>query len=278
MQRLARGFGAGAAVAVLLGAIASDAHAQGTGGSGMAATPGTDPGGAAAPANGGAADPGNAPAAPPANGGGAPAANGGKKADSGGPAGFSYGDHRPVLLAGGGGGGVHHGKRMSVPSNVAVATYPGFQMRDDGGSRVFVNLTKSVDVEEHKAAGVVTYLLKGARVVHRNNENALVTVLFNTPVTRAKLTDAPGHKGILLVIDLRGDASPTYKLDTADGATRLIVDFPQGQYLDENGEPLRSAPIAGADANAKPTRGKRSARARRAAAATPPRPSNDSTQ
>ena len=45
-----------------------------------------------------------------------------------------------------------------------------------GGSRVFVQLTHAVPVEEHKAAGEVTYILKGAHVVERNNENALVTI------------------------------------------------------------------------------------------------------
>jgi hypothetical protein len=115
-----------------------------------------------------------------------------------------------------------------------VAILPGFEMRADGGSRLFVEVTKNVDVEERRAARVLTYVLKGTRVVYRNNENALVTVHFNTPVTRARLF--PSGKDLTFTVDLRADATPTWKMiPESDGTAMLQVDFPQGSFLPADG-------------------------------------------
>ena len=199
----------------------------------------------------------------------------GKPAGGGQLSGYSYGSHDSpevqAILAGHNRGGgaparmAHHAVKSKVVAG-SVATYPGFAMRDDGGSRVFVQLTKAVPVEEHRAAGQITYLLKGAHVTERNNENALVTVHFNTPVSRARLRPV-GHD-LALTIELRGAASPTYKMEGADGGSRLVIDFPEGQFLDNDGEPMRTAraqAFAG-DANGKvksPRRGSRHAGAPR---------------
>jgi len=111
-----------------------------------------------------------------------------------------------------------------------VATLPGFEMLPDGGSRVFVEVTRKVDVEERRAARVLTYVLKGARVVYRNNENALVTVHFNTPVTSARLL--PSGRDLLFSVDLRADTAATWKMVAdSDGSAVLQVDFPKGSFL-----------------------------------------------
>lgn len=111
-----------------------------------------------------------------------------------------------------------------------IATLPGFEMEADGSSRCFVQLTALVPVEEKKAAGSVTYVLKGAHVNLRNNENALVTVHFNTPVTRARLV--PSAQGLSFIIELRANVSPTYKVvGGKDGTSILEVDFPKGSYV-----------------------------------------------
>lgn len=105
-----------------------------------------------------------------------------------------------------------------------VATLPGFEMRPDGGSRVFVQLSQEVQVEERKAAGSVTYILKGTHVAVWNNTNALVTVHFDTPVSRARLV--PHGNDTWLVIDLRAAAAPAWKVTpTADKSAMLSVDF-----------------------------------------------------
>jgi hypothetical protein len=112
-----------------------------------------------------------------------------------------------------------------------VATLPGFEMLPDGGSRLFVEITRKVNVEEKRAARVLTFVLKGTRVVYRNNENALVTVHFNTPVSRARLL--PSGRDLLFSVDLRADATPAWKMvtDEDDGSATLQVDFPKGSFL-----------------------------------------------
>lgn len=122
-------------------------------------------------------------------------------------------------------------KRTTGP----VAMFPGFEQLPDGGTRVFVVLSQQVHVEERKAQGTLTYVLKGAHVQHRNNTNALVTVHFDTPVSRAKLV--PAGADLHLVVELRAAAQPTWKLvDAQDKTSTLQIDFPKGDYL-AGGEP-----------------------------------------
>ena len=230
---------------------------------------------AAAPA---AAPPADAPAAAPAAdapaaANAAPAASGAapEAKSSGGVTGYGYGaragaapppsstPHRPA--------------RMHHHANEVVATLPGFEMLADGGSRLFVQLTKSVDVTQAKAAphagkmhhtkvasaaakgaaklgvphatSLLTITLKGTEIVKRNNENALVTVHFNTPVVRARL--APAGRDLRLVIELRSDVDPqVHVVPAKDGAALLQVDFPGGNYLPA-GAPS-AAPEPGGDA------------------------------
>jgi hypothetical protein len=111
-----------------------------------------------------------------------------------------------------------------------VATLPGFEMLPDGGSRVFVEITKRVDVVERRAPRVITYVLKGARVVYRNNENALVTVHFNTPVSSARLL--PSGRDLVFTVDLRADTAAAWRMIADnDGSATLQVDFPKGSFL-----------------------------------------------
>jgi hypothetical protein len=122
-----------------------------------------------------------------------------------------------------------------------IATLPGFEMQADGSSRCFVQLTAAVPIEEKKAAGSVTYVLKGAHVNVRNNENALVTVHFNTPVTRARLV--PSAQGLSFIIELRAPVAATYKVVAGkDGTSILEVDFPKGSYVTAAAADARQAP------------------------------------
>jgi glucose/arabinose dehydrogenase len=112
-----------------------------------------------------------------------------------------------------------------------IATLPGFEMLPDGGSRLFVELTKTATVTEKRDARTLTYTIRGARVEHRNNENALVTVHFNTPVTRARLLPAGGN--LLFSVDLRAETPATWRLvDATDGGGSVLqIDFPKGVFL-----------------------------------------------
>jgi hypothetical protein len=119
-----------------------------------------------------------------------------------------------------------------VPPGVTgpIATLPGFEMQADGGSKLFVELTQSVPVEEQRSAQRITYLLKGARVLKRNNENALVTVHFNTPVTSARLLPEGGS--LAFIVNLRANVTPTWKMTPAkDNSAILEIVFPKGDFL-----------------------------------------------
>jgi AMIN domain len=110
-----------------------------------------------------------------------------------------------------------------------VATFPGFRLLPSGGSRIYVELTKNVNVDERKTGGALVYTLRGAQVLSRNNKNALITTHFATPVARARLV--PAGLDLELVIDLRKGVEATHQVVAADnGTVRLEIDFPPGDY------------------------------------------------
>lgn len=123
-----------------------------------------------------------------------------------------------------------------------VVNVSGFEQLPDGGSRLFVQLSEKVPVEERKTRGAITYILKGASPRVWNNTNPLVTVHFNTPVSRARLV--PRGKDLWFVVDLRAAAEPAWKLTEtpSPGGAMLTVDFPRGDYLHA---PARSGGGAG---------------------------------
>jgi hypothetical protein len=146
--------------------------------------------------------------------------------------GYSY-DDKPRRAA-----GAPAKARAVRKHNGPVVNLPGFEQTPDGGSRVFVSLTSTVAVEEHKAQGAVTYILKGAGVRVWNITNALVTVHFNTPVSKARLV--PHGKDAHLVIEMRAASSPTWKMtEGQDKSAVLQVDFPKGDFApaDRGGGP-----------------------------------------
>jgi hypothetical protein len=99
----------------------------------------------------------------------------------------------------------------------------------DGRSRIYVELTRSVNVTERHAEAMLVYVLRNARVPVRNNRNALITTHFPTPVARARLLGAGAD--VELLIDLRKSVSATYKVVPGEnGGARLEVDFPAGDY------------------------------------------------
>lgn len=247
MSRLA----ARGVVVVSLVLASSVAFAQGNAPAGSA--PAAPAGGAAAPA---------APAdAPPA--GDAPKADAPKK-PSVPAAGYAFSD-KPAP-------GRHARAKGVKHAAGPVATFPGFEQLPDGGTRVFVMLSTPVQVEERKAQGTVTYVLKGAHVEHHNNTNALVTVHFNTPVARARLVPA-GHD-LQLVVDLRANAQPTWKMTEAQDKTAMLaVEFPKGDYLAGTSEEANDAEAAKPDrrpASPKSGKGPKGGKAPSAPDASPP--------
>ncbi len=119
--------------------------------------------------------------------------------------------------------------RRGPRADAAIATFPGFRVLPGGASRIYVELTKGVTVDERRAQGMLVYVLHDARVLVRNNRNALLTTHFNTPVGRARLVTS--GRDLELVIDLRAAANATQKVVAGEGGSaRLEVDFPAGDY------------------------------------------------
>jgi len=119
-------------------------------------------------------------------------------------------------------------KAHAAPKGL-IAMHPGFSQKEDGATRVYVDLSATAQVEEKRGAKQLTYVIKNARVPVRNNTRALETAHFNTPVLRAKLIQK--GRDVWLVVDLRAEATATWKVDAAGEGARLAIDFPSGNYL-----------------------------------------------
>jgi hypothetical protein len=235
---------------VLVAAIATTAHAQSQAGAPEPAQP------SSAVSTLPAATP------PPSSDGAAPAAAAAPVRPA---TGYGYGDSTPRARP------ARKATRRRATGAV-VATLPGFEMLPDGGSRLFVELTRAAAVEEKTGAAPakrprtkgkgaaataaresassadasrLTFVIKGAEVHRRNTENALVTVHFNTPVSRARLV--PAGRDLHFIVDLRATSTPAWKVTAGkDDQAVLQIDFPKGEFL-PSGAPsaAASAPAAG---------------------------------
>lgn len=205
---------------VVVPAVPTVASAQGAG-----ATPGTPPPpGGGAPATATAAGATGSTAA--GNNGAAVDAAAVEKKGNGQMGGYAY-DDKPSRRA------APVGRAAPRRAGGPQATFPGFEQLPDGGSRLFVQLSHTVPVEERRAQGSVTYVLKGAHLRVNNDANALVTVHFNTPVFRARLM--PSGNDLLFVLEMRSAASPTFKVhDNQDKTSTLQIDFAKGDFLTGN--------------------------------------------
>ena len=106
-----------------------------------------------------------------------------------------------------------------------VAQFVGFRVLPDGTSRVYVDVSGRVQVSKREGENELVYALKGARLASSNNQNALLTTHFKTPVVKARLV--PASEDVELVIELRAKASPSHRLLPREGeSTQLQVDFP----------------------------------------------------
>jgi hypothetical protein len=113
----------------------------------------------------------------------------------------------------------------------ATITWPGFQMRPDGSSRVF--LQSSAPLDTHAAMTSEKLLvvdLGDVRIAGRTNRYPLETRFFNTPVTRVELKRA--GKRAVLEITLRASVQPNLSSEQArSGFYFVYIDFPPGQYV-----------------------------------------------
>lgn len=106
-----------------------------------------------------------------------------------------------------------------------VASFPAFRVLPDGSTRIHVEVSAKVGVDERKAEGRLAYRLKGASVPVQTNLLPLETSFFRTPVARATLVEV-GDEDIELVVELRQPSTATYKVVDTDAGMILQVDFP----------------------------------------------------
>ncbi|HEY4120396.1 MAG TPA: hypothetical protein VGM56_21170 [Byssovorax sp.] len=115
-------------------------------------------------------------------------------------------------------------KGARVNPDAPIAWFPGFLRLENGTTRIFLEISKHVEITEHRAEGRVTYRLKGAGVPERVNRMPLVTAWFPTAIARVQLV--PAGPDADLVIELKRPSESAYRvLDTPRGIV-LQVDFP----------------------------------------------------
>ena len=106
--------------------------------------------------------------------------------------------------------------------------WPGFEMLDGGGSRVFIQSTRPVTYTREDAPGRIVIVLRNTRIHLRNNRNPLVTEHFNTPVAEAYLTRR--GRDTLLVLEMKTEVTPTVRQVSENGYHFLFIEFPAGRY------------------------------------------------
>jgi hypothetical protein len=132
----------------------------------------------------------------------------------------------------------------------AMITWPGFQMRQDGTSRVFIQSTTALTPQPSAAGPRFSVHLPGAKVAGNTNKLPLETRFFNTPVSRVNLEVQ--RDGVTLVLDLRAEVSPIVSSERGPtGYYFLYIDLPKGSYV-KNAVPSAEAPPVPASTVEKP--------------------------
>ncbi|MCS6798449.1 MAG: hypothetical protein NZ898_07960 [Myxococcota bacterium] len=112
----------------------------------------------------------------------------------------------------------------------AVVTWPGFQSRPDGASRVFVQTSAPVRTEIVRQGSAHVLLLRDCSVGLRNHRRPLETQYFETPVLRVHLERR--GRDVAVVMQMRAEATPTVSASTGpDGLHYVYVEFPAGRWL-----------------------------------------------
>jgi hypothetical protein len=114
-----------------------------------------------------------------------------------------------------------HAPRRKTPIRV---TWTGFQMKPEGGSRVFVQLTAEAPYQVTETAHGVQVSIKGARLHLRNNGRALETKFFATPVQKVRASEKGGQ--VTVLIETRAKSAHAERTESQGGYVFLLIDFP----------------------------------------------------
>lgn len=151
--------------------------------------------------------------------------------------------------SGGAYGGVVPGapNKLRKPAPAAkgppTITWPGFQMRPDGSSRVFIQSTKAIEPKVLPAgAGKFELQLPGARIAEKTNRLPLDTRFFNTPVTKVSVTAA--RSGAVVLLEMRSPITPQVNSEQGpSGYYFTYIELPKGEYLKGTGTSPSAAGI-----------------------------------
>jgi hypothetical protein len=127
--------------------------------------------------------------------------------------------------------GVKLGGNESPPiaSKSGSITWPGFQMKPEGGSVVFLQTNALLNVQSSKAEDKLVVDLGEVRV-EGTNRLPLDTRFFNTPVTRVELKRA--RKRTTLELSLRADVEARIEtVQAKSGYYFVYIHLPAGDYL-----------------------------------------------
>jgi hypothetical protein len=122
----------------------------------------------------------------------------------------------------------------------SVLTWTGFE-RGESSSRVFFQLSASVEPEISVEGLRVFVKFPRTSVTTRNNQRSLITKFFKTPVTEVKLSRS--GKDMLAVLELRWEATPVWRFETgANGYRVLVLEFSDTQASDPSAPPTPASP------------------------------------
>jgi hypothetical protein len=123
-----------------------------------------------------------------------------------------------------GGGNTPPFAPKEIGGESAVLTWTGFE-RGEASSRVFFQLSASVEPEISVEGMRVFIKLPRTSVKIRNNRRKLITKFFKTPIDEIKINRS--GKDVLAVLELRWESTPTWRFEGGqNGYQVLVVEFP----------------------------------------------------
>ncbi|MFO7566026.1 MAG: hypothetical protein R6X02_25505 [Enhygromyxa sp.] len=125
-----------------------------------------------------------------------------------------------------GGGNLPPFAPKEIGGESAVLTWTGFE-RGESSSRVFVQLSASVEPEISVEGTRVFVKLPRTSIKIKNNRRSLITKYFKTPVDEVKINRT--GKDVLVVLELRWEATPSWRFEVGqNGYQVLVLEFPDG--------------------------------------------------
>lgn len=124
--------------------------------------------------------------------------------------------------------------KATQPADTAEVTFCGYQTLPNNRGLIFVELNELVPVEVKRSGQVIEYKLAGTTVPLKNNRNPLLLAGFNASALSAVLVPDKPVKGqrdkkqrsVRLVVTLRGQAAPTYRMVARGKGAVLEVELP----------------------------------------------------